>query len=122
MAINPLIVELLKWGISAGADIAKARAALRANGVDPDEYKAVIDDKRTFRDFHRENPRNQPPEVPAPAPCQYFTILGQRPDRSALQVGDKVHRSNVTGKWIVTRPGLGFTLTPDFELVETVGE
>src|SRR5688500_12543202 len=97
MAINPIIVELLKWGISAGADMMKARAVLRANGVDPDEYKAVIDDKRTFRDFHGENPRNQPalPEPPPTPPA-----VDERYGRWSEDHGDEVLESgdNVYGR------------------------
>ena len=90
MAINPIIVELLKWGISAGADIAKARAAMRANGVDPDEYKAVIDDKRTFRDFHGENPRNAPAPIP-PAVDERYGRWSEDHGDEVLEPGDHVY-------------------------------
>jgi hypothetical protein len=59
-----LVGDLLKLALQAGVSISQAVAVMRQHGVDPAVYQSVIDDRRTFEDFHGKNPREQPPEVP----------------------------------------------------------
>lgn len=111
-----LITDLLTLALQYGASVAEAQATLQKNGVDPAEYQAVIDDKRTFKDFHGENPQgetgDQPPP-PKPAGAQYFKAydLPIPPDEDLRALGfiagDVVQESDDRAHWRVVNQSIG---------------
>lgn len=58
------ISELLDLALKAGASIVAARQIMVKHGVDPAVYQQVIDDHRTFTDFHGKNPQSEFTNLP----------------------------------------------------------
>ena len=114
--MNAIYIDLLKWGLEAGADAIAARRILKANGVDPAEYERVIADTRTFRDFHGTNPLEHPADVgpgsevpPNQNAYQANTILNFRPTPD--QIGTGKLWTDDQGHWYVMA-GFGVDLGP----------
>jgi len=47
-----IVGAVLEAAVKGGASVKEAVGVLRENGVDEAEYRKVLDDARTFKDFH----------------------------------------------------------------------
>ncbi len=135
-----VIIELLKWGIKAGADAMAARKVLQQSGVDPAVYQSVIDDKRTYKNFHQETttkpvPENVEPGTSEPAgggplpggstplrTAVYDSAIDYEPTvRNGYEVGDHVYSAGEGRYWVVAKK-FGLVGIPGLSYVRDVAE
>jgi hypothetical protein len=82
-----LVAELADLALTAGAQIPALVALFQRHGVDPAVYKRVVEDRRTFNDFHAGNPQRTGPVITNPTPGQPATPAIPAPEPKPVEPG-----------------------------------